>query len=75
MDARLHELYGTVRGCALMGARGAYYDDQVDWLGERRKCASDTVCLRRVYKKRIDELEPDAETAKKQRAAGECPDQ
>ncbi len=75
LDRQLQGLYREVRGCALMGANGAFHDDEVDWLAARHKCGADQTCLRAVYKKRIGELTPDAESARTQRKAGQCPDQ
>ena len=57
-DVKMATLYGVVRQFqGGMGALGAIRDRQAAWLVERNRCASDVACLRRVYDRRITELE------------------
>lgn len=55
-DVRMATYFEIARGFVGMGQRGAMYDDQAEWLKQRRACKTDKACLRRLYDKRIKEF-------------------
>ena len=75
LDRQMQSMYREIQGCALMGARGANYDDQTDWLAKRKQCGVNTRCIKALYDKRLAELKPDVKWARSERKAGRCPDQ
>ncbi|MBI1214178.1 MAG: hypothetical protein GC190_22165 [Alphaproteobacteria bacterium] len=57
MDVRMATLFEIAKSLVLMGERGEIQDDQREWLARRRLCRADVGCLRRSYRRRIEELE------------------
>jgi len=57
LDVKMATMFDIAKGLVAMGQRGEMQDDQREWLAQRRRCGASTGCLRRSYRKRIDELE------------------
>ena len=56
LDVELSVKYQFLHGLYAMGAAGELHDSQVLWLAERRRCGSDTICLRKAYTQRLKTL-------------------
>ncbi|EAA4188445.1 hypothetical protein QF20_004437 [Salmonella enterica subsp. enterica] len=56
LDMEMSVKYHWLSGVLGMGARGEMSDDQQNWLQKRHKCGSDTTCLTKHYRQRINEL-------------------
>lgn len=55
-DVRMSTTYTMLQKLVLMGARGAFQDEQTAWLQKRRQCSDNSICLSHMYDDRIDEL-------------------
>lgn len=56
-DVEMATTYRLLKGLFAMGARGNMQDQQQQWLGQRRQCASNTTCLNQRYDERLKQLQ------------------
>lgn len=57
LDVKMATLYGVFNHLVGMGQRGAFQDEQREWLSRRASCGADTACLTSAYRTRIREIE------------------
>lgn len=55
LDVEMSVKYHFLHGLFPMGTSGEMLDDQAAWLKQRQKC-KDTVCLLKIYRQRINQL-------------------
>lgn len=57
LDVEMATKYQFLQGLFPMGTRGAMRDAQQIWLRNRQECGSDTACLTKSYKSRLQQLD------------------
>ncbi|EBE1623909.1 hypothetical protein MXG72_004474 [Salmonella enterica] len=57
LDTEMTIKYHWLKGLAGMGVAGEMEDTQRAWLKKRQSCGSDSVCLRTLYRQRIQALD------------------
>ncbi len=56
-EARMATLYSIATSLVAMGQRGDIHDAQAEFLKARNGCGRDVACLKRIYARRIGELD------------------
>ena len=57
LDVEMATKYNFLKGLFAMGNRGAMMDDQSSWIKMRHACKTDKSCIKKLYSKRINELD------------------